>query len=138
MCHSCMGVAFLACEQPPLPYKWKSGRSPFPIFICRVGGGCTQAIAFHVSVGLNSINRGSLGVCHGIDSSSCLNSTSIVNLMVSTFIRNFLWDKRQCLKFLLYSVEKYFSQHQFTSPHFPFLFGFGTGNGRGLRYLLFV
>ena len=67
---------------------------PFPIFFCRVGGGCTQAIVLHISLGVNSINKGSLGVCRGIQSSSCLNSTANVNLIVSTFfIRNYLRDK---------------------------------------------
>ena len=69
-------------------------RGPFPIFICMVGGGCTQAIALHISMGVKGINKSSLGVCRGIYSSSCLNSTANVNLIVSTFfIRNYLLDK---------------------------------------------
>ena len=67
---------------------------PFPIFFCRVGGGCTQAMVLHISLGVNSINKGSLDVCRGIYSSSCLNSTANVNLIVSiSFIRNYLRDK---------------------------------------------
>ena len=91
-------------------------RDPIPIFICMVGGGCTQAIALHISLGVKGINKGSLGVCRGIYCSSCLNSTANDNHIVSTFfMSNYLRDKPQCLKFLQYSVAKCFSQHRVTS-----------------------